>query len=133
MIEYVLRGARVPGSVGSVVRPSFAPGPGFAGAFRTVARRGASMVAEGFWLMGVGMFAVFAFLGLLVGVMHASAALFAGVEGLPAASRAASVVGAPSDDADRALLIAIAEAARRGRAPGAGAPGSDSSTGGPTA
>ena len=70
------------------------------------------MMMEGVRLMVVGMFTVFAFLTLLVGIMKASAAFFEAnahrfPEEEPAKPRAAR-----SDDGDVALAVALAEAMR---------------------
>ena len=70
------------------------------------------MMMEGVRLMAVGMFTVFAFLTLLVGIMKASAAFFEAnahrfPEEEPVPPRAAR-----SDDGDVALAGALAEAMR---------------------
>lgn len=76
------------------------------------------MLAEGVRLMVVGMFTVFAFLTLLVGVMKASAAFFAAFEAHfpedePEAPRGRTA-RAGGDEAI-ALVLALAEAKRRGQ------------------
>lgn len=73
------------------------------------------MMIEGVRLMAVGMFTVFAFLGLLVGLMKVSAAYFEAnadrfPEPEPERARASR-----ADDGELALAIALAEAARQGR------------------
>ena len=80
------------------------------------------MVSEGVLLMAVGMATVFAFLGLLVGLMWGSAAFFAAfgdrfAEPEPAGQGAAAAAGA-GNDAEIAIVLAAIEARRRG---GAGA------------
>ena len=77
------------------------------------------MMLEGLRLMLVGMFTVFAFLGLLVGLMKAQAAFFAAnahrfpepVPTSPAGSRS----GRGRGDAELAAAIALATAMRRGQ------------------
>ena len=76
------------------------------------------MLAEGVRLMVVGMFTVFAFLTLLVGVMKASAGFFAAFAGHfpeeePQAARGARA--GMGGDEEIALVLALAEAARKGQ------------------
>ena len=82
------------------------------------------MVSEGVLLMAVGMATVFAFLGLLVGLMQGSAAFFAAfgdrfTEPEPGpAGLGAAAAGAGGNDDEIAIVLAAIEAHRRG---GAGA------------
>jgi Na+-transporting methylmalonyl-CoA/oxaloacetate decarboxylase gamma subunit len=79
------------------------------------------MMMEGVRLMAVGMFAVFTFLTLLVGLMKASAAIFqAHAHRFPEelarpAVRAVAGAQAAEDQAELALAIALARAGRAGR------------------
>lgn len=77
------------------------------------------MIEEGVRLMLVGMFTVFAFLTLLVGIMKASAAFFEANahrfpedEPLAVKSRGANQ---SKNDEEIAVAIALAEAMRRGQ------------------
>jgi len=78
------------------------------------------MMTEGLRLMAVGMFTVFAFLTLLVGLMSASAIFFERFADRfpdeptadPAAKRSAARAGG---DDEIALALALAQAAREGR------------------
>ena len=74
---------------------------------------------EGVRLMAVGMFTVFAFLTLLVGIMKASAAFFeANAHRFPEAEPAGSASKRPNragNDDEIALAIALARARREGR------------------
>jgi sodium pump decarboxylase gamma subunit len=80
------------------------------------------MIMEGVWLMAVGMFTVFAFLTLLVGLMKASTSFFETFsdrfpEPPPERSSPGGGAGravAPSDEAEIALAIAVAAARMRG-------------------
>jgi len=70
------------------------------------------MLMEGVRLMMVGMFTVFAFLTLLVGLMKASAAFFeANAHRFPDAAPDAP----RGSEAELALALALAHAAREGR------------------
>lgn len=75
------------------------------------------MIWEGFRLMAVGMFTVYAFLTLLVGLMKASTAFFERfADQFPEEpARAAAVVRAGNNDAEIALVLAVADATRRGQ------------------
>lgn len=74
------------------------------------------MVWDGVRLMIVGMFTVFAFLTLLVGLMRASAAFFTANAHLFPDDAPATAGPARSDhDEEVALALALAEAMRRGR------------------
>jgi sodium pump decarboxylase gamma subunit len=74
------------------------------------------MVAEGLRLMAVGMFTVFAFLVLLVGLMKLSAAFFERTVHWFAEDEPASGPSPPRDNDDEvAVAIALAEAMRRGQ------------------
>lgn len=75
------------------------------------------MMLEGFRLMAVGMFTVFAFLTLLVGLMKGSAAFFEKfADRFPEeASGGESVAARSGNDGEVALALAVAEAYRRGR------------------
>jgi sodium pump decarboxylase gamma subunit len=77
------------------------------------------MMEEGARLMAVGMFTVFAFLTLLVGVMKVSAAFFEAnahrfPEDEPAAAGPQRTNNTKSDD-EIAVAIALASATRRGQ------------------
>lgn len=79
------------------------------------------MLLEGVRLMAVGMFTVFAFLTLLVGVMKASAAFFAAnahrfPEAEPASARSSrsGATGAAGNEDEIAVAIAVATAMRQG-------------------
>lgn len=76
------------------------------------------MLMDGVRLMAVGMFAVFAFLSLLVALMQASAAFFAAnAHRFPEdedATEAGRTRGERGDEGEVALAIALAEVARRG-------------------
>ena len=73
------------------------------------------MMMEGVRLMAVGMFTVFAFLTLLVGLMKAMAAFFeANAHRFPE-DEPVPAKTARSDDGDVALAIALANAMRRGQ------------------
>jgi sodium pump decarboxylase gamma subunit len=79
------------------------------------------MMMEGVRLMAVGMFAVFAFLTLLVGLMKASAGFFQAYshlfpeEAARPAARASASPQPSGDQAEIALAIALARAGRAGR------------------
>lgn len=74
------------------------------------------MILEGFRLMAVGMFTVFAFLTLLVGVMTASAVFFERFsERFPDDPSKEPAAGRSGNDAEIALAVAVAEAFRRGQ------------------
>ena len=73
------------------------------------------MMMEGVRLMAVGMFTVFAFLTLLVGMMKASAAFFEANAHRFLEAEPVEPQQARSDDGDVALAIALAEAMRQGR------------------
>ncbi len=77
------------------------------------------MIQEGVRLMVVGMFTVFAFLTLLVGMMKLSAAFFEAnahrfPEAEPAGTRPKRTNNTQSDD-EIAVAIALASATRRGQ------------------
>ena len=73
------------------------------------------MLMEGVRLMAVGMFTVFAFLTLLVGLMKVMAAFFeANAHRFPE-DVPAETTPARADDGDVALAIALAEAMRNGQ------------------
>ena len=74
------------------------------------------MMLEGVHLMTVGMFTVFAFLILLVGLMHGAAAFFeANAHRFPEEpSEDRSPSASPHDD-EIALALALASAMRRGQ------------------
>ncbi len=77
------------------------------------------MIQEGVRLMVVGMFTVFAFLTLLVGMMKLSAAFFEAnahrfPETEPAGTRPKRTNNIQSDD-EIAVAIALASATRRGQ------------------
>ena len=74
------------------------------------------MMLEGVRLMAVGMFTVFAFLGLLVGIMNAMASLIeANAHRFPEEPPKVRPTAAGRGDDDVALALALAEAMRRGR------------------
>lgn len=74
------------------------------------------MVLEGLQLMAVGMFMVFAFLALLVGIMEASSAFFeANAHRFPEEPPNADDRDRAEPDAEIAIVLAIAEALRRGQ------------------
>ena len=74
------------------------------------------MISEGLQLMAVGMFTVFAFLTLLVGMMTATAAFFeAFAHRFPEDAAVASTTTRSTNDAEIALALSIAEAYRRGQ------------------
>jgi sodium pump decarboxylase gamma subunit len=74
------------------------------------------MVAEGLRLMAVGMFTVFAFLILLVGLMELSAAFFERTVHWFAEDEPASDPSTPGGNEDEvAVAIALAEAKRTGQ------------------
>ncbi len=75
-------------------------------------------MGPGVEIMLVGMSTVFAFLTLLVGLMYASAAIFAGVETAAPEQAPAPAVADASETAlgqsdDIAIVLAVAEAWRR--------------------
>lgn len=73
------------------------------------------MLMEGVRLMAVGMFTVFAFLTLLVGVMKASAVFFeANAHRFPE-DEPDEPKAKQSDDGHVALALALADAMRRGQ------------------
>lgn len=74
------------------------------------------MLTEGFRLMAVGMFTVFAFLTLLVGMMRASAAFFeANAHRFPEAEPSDPRPARAGNEEELAVVLALAEAARRGQ------------------
>jgi sodium pump decarboxylase gamma subunit len=77
------------------------------------------MMTEGFRLMAVGMFTVFAFLTLLVGLMTASAIFFEKFadrfEDVSQADAAAKRGSQAGRDDEIALALALAQAAREGQ------------------
>ncbi len=74
------------------------------------------MVLEGLRLMTIGMFTVFAFLTLLVGLMKASASFFeANAHRFPAEMPEATGTPHIQQDAEIAVVLAIAEAFNRGQ------------------
>jgi sodium pump decarboxylase gamma subunit len=74
------------------------------------------MILEGLRLMAVGMFTVFAFLTLLVGVMKGSAVFFERfADRFPEAAPQESKATQAGNDAEVALAIVVAEAYRRGQ------------------
>ena len=74
------------------------------------------MVAEGLRLMAVGMLMVFAFLTLLVGLMKGSAVFFeAFAHRFPEDAPEDLAPARSGNDAEIALVIAVAEAYRRGQ------------------
>ena len=74
------------------------------------------MILEGVRLMAVGMFTVFAFLSLLVGIMTVMASLIeANAHRFPEESPDVRPPGAGRGNDDVALALALAEAMRRGR------------------
>jgi sodium pump decarboxylase gamma subunit len=74
------------------------------------------MMEEGLRLMAVGMFTVFAFLTLLVGMMKGSAVFFERfADSFPEEAVGASAAAQSGNDGEVALALAIAEAYRRGQ------------------
>ncbi len=74
------------------------------------------MILEGLRLMAVGMFTVFAFLTLLVGLMSASAVFFERfADRFPEDAGEEPKVGRSGNDGEVALALAVAEAYRRGQ------------------
>lgn len=78
------------------------------------------MLVEGFRLMAVGMFTVFAFLTMLVGLMHVSSAFFeANAHRFPDEDADASPNDRENSARDEevavAIVLAVAEATRRGQ------------------
>ena len=74
------------------------------------------MIEEGVRLMVVGMFTVFAFLTLLVGLMAGSTAFFeAFAHRFPEEAAEAPERTRTGNDAEIALALAVAEARRRGQ------------------
>ena len=74
------------------------------------------MMLEGVRLMAVGMFTVFAFLSLLVGIMSAMASLVeANAHRFPEEPPEVRPPAAGRGDDDVALALALADAMRRGR------------------
>ena len=76
------------------------------------------MVSEGVLLMAVGMATVFAFLGLLVGLMQASAAFFAAsgdrfADPEPQTAASAPAASGGGNDDEIAVVLAAIEAHRR--------------------
>ncbi len=72
------------------------------------------MVSEGLRLMAVGMFTVFAFLTLLVGLMNGSALFFAKfADRFPDEAKSEPTKARAGNDEEIALVIALAEAARQ--------------------
>jgi len=74
------------------------------------------MITEGLRLMAVGMFTVFAFLTLLVGLMKGSAAFFEKfADRFPDEASGEAAVVRSGNDGEIALALAVAEAYRRGQ------------------
>jgi len=74
------------------------------------------MILEGLRLMVVGMFTVFAFLTLLVGLMKASALFFEKfADRFPEETKAEPAKARAGNDEEIALVIALAHAAREGQ------------------
>ena len=77
------------------------------------------MVWEGVQLTAVGMTTVFAFLGLLVGLMHGSAAFFEAFghrfPALPPTETTPEAPGGAAHDEEIAVVVAAVEAHRRQR------------------
>lgn len=74
------------------------------------------VIEDGVRLVFVGMFTVFAFLTLLVGLMRASAAFFeAHAHRFPEQQRGDARAARAGDDAELAVVLALAEALRRGQ------------------
>ena len=74
------------------------------------------MVLEGLKLMTVGMFTVFAFLTLLVGLMKASALFFeANAHRFPQEKPEADGNAPVGQDTEIAIVLAIAQALQRGQ------------------
>ncbi len=73
------------------------------------------MLAAGLELLVVGMGTVFAFLGLMVLLMHASARVFSALQPATAAPQTADL---DNDDAEIALVLAAVAAQRRRKAAG---------------
>jgi Na+-transporting methylmalonyl-CoA/oxaloacetate decarboxylase gamma subunit len=74
------------------------------------------MMQEGMRLMAVGMFTVFAFLTLLVGLMRGSAAFFeANAHRFPEDAPEDARSGRSGNDEEVAVVLALAEALRRGQ------------------
>ena len=78
------------------------------------------MLVEGLRLMAVGMVTVFAFLTLLVGLMHASAAFFEAnahrfPDDEPGPSPGNRKKTAEDEEIAVAIVLAMAEATRRGQ------------------
>jgi sodium pump decarboxylase gamma subunit len=81
------------------------------------------MVLEGFWLMVVGMFTVFAFLVLLVGLMNGSAFLFERfADRFPEDVAAETPPARGAAGEEIAVVLAVAERTRRGHSIGARGP-----------
>lgn len=74
------------------------------------------MILEGLRLMAVGMFTVFAFLTLLVGVMKASAIFFERfADHFPEDASKEPAARRSGNDGEVALALVVAEAYRRGQ------------------
>lgn len=74
------------------------------------------MILEGFRLMAVGMFTVFAFLTLLVGMMKGSAIFFERfAHRFPEDASENSTTARSGNDGEIALALAVAEAYRQGQ------------------
>jgi len=74
------------------------------------------MILEGLRLMAVGMFTVFAFLALLVGVMKGSAIFFERfADRFPEDAPQESTARQAGNDGEVALALVVAEAYRRGQ------------------
>lgn len=74
------------------------------------------MMLEGLRLMAVGMFTVFVFLTLLVGVMKASAVFFERfADRFPEDDSGEPATARSGNDGEVALALSIAEAYRRGQ------------------
>ncbi len=74
------------------------------------------MMQEGMRLMAVGMFTVFAFLTLLVGMMKASAVFFETfADRFPEEALQDAAAARVGNDDEVALALAVAEAHRRGQ------------------
>jgi sodium pump decarboxylase gamma subunit len=74
------------------------------------------MMLEGLRLMAVGMFTVFAFLTLLVGLMKGSAVFFEKfAHRFPEDASEDAVTAGSGNDGEIALALAVAEAYRQGQ------------------
>ena len=74
------------------------------------------MITEGLRLMAVGMFTVFAFLTLLVGLMNSSALFFEKfADRFPEEPNNEPAKARAANDDEIALVLALAQAARQGQ------------------